>query len=231
MMDRCQERNERDPHPARRPEPKGGPGRRNKKNHPFPIWSTCILFLGLGFTPAFASLSDDQVSTSAKTSLSSSKLKKNFVSWNFLDLPITGRLIVGYEHVFQIADRSYGLYAQYNSPQNYVFKGILTSKYYDKPTGDMFEFPSGAEFFVHFYGKRGTKSIKSFLRSGLSFLKIVGETESAVYLPVGLGARTELSGNFHIWITLSTLKLKISGNRKYNIVLVDPFAVMVEFNF
>jgi hypothetical protein len=153
------------------------------------------------------------------------------LSWNFLDLPITGRLIVGFEHVFQIADRSFGLYAQYNSPQNYVFDGILTTKYADKPTGDMFEFPSGAEFFVHFYGKRGAKSIKSFLRSGLSVLKIVGETKSAVYLPVGLGVRTEFFGKFHIFMTLSTLKLKITGSRKYNIVLVDPFAVMVELNF
>lgn len=158
-------------------------------------------------------------------------MKKNYFSWNFLDLGITGRLIVGYEHVFQIGDRSYGLYAQFNSPQNYVVKGILTTQYADIPTRDMFEFPSGAEFFVHFYGKRGAGSIKSFLRSGLSFLKIVGETKSAVYLPVGLGVRTELFGKFHIFMTLSTLKLKITGSRNYNIVLVDPFAVMVELNF
>lgn len=230
-MDRCRERNDRAPHPAKRPEPKGGSMRRKKKIYPLPIWPMWILFLGLGFTPAFASLSDDQASPSAKASLSSSKLKRNFVSWNFLDLPITGRLIVGCEHVFQIGDRSYGLYAQYNSPQNYVFKGILTTQYADKPTGDMFEFPSGAEFFAHFYGKRGAGSIKSFLRAGLSFLKIVGEAKSAVYLPIGLGVRAEFWGKFHILTTLSTLKLKITGSRNYNIVLVDPFAVMVELNF
>jgi len=140
-------------------------------------------------------------------------------------------MILGYERVFKIADRSLGFYVQLNSPQNKVFNGLLTTKYSDKPTRDMFEFPSGTEFFVHFYGRRGIGAMKSFLRVGLSVLRIVGETKSAIYLPIGLGARTALSNNFHILLTLSTLKLKIAGSRNYNIVLVDPFAVMMEFNF
>jgi hypothetical protein len=193
--------------------------------------SARLLIFGLGFSTAFASFPSGPFSVSPQSTPSSPKMKRNFLSWNFFDLGITGRLIVGYEHVFQIADRSYGLFAQYTSPQNYIFKGLLTTHTADKPTRDMFEFPSGTEFFVHFYGRRGLGAMKSFLRVGLSVLRLVGETKNAVYLPIGLGARTELFGNFHIMLTLSTLKLKITGSRSYNIVLVDPFAVMVEFNF
>jgi len=156
---------------------------------------------------------------------------KNYVAWNPLDMFFSGRFSVGCERIFRLGDRYFGVFAQYTSPMNSVFKGMVTAHQKNVALSDEFQFPSGVDIYLCYHGKGRTRTMRYFPRVGLSFLKNPGMVETATYLAFGPCGRVAFGKNFNVTFGLTTLKIKLWGNRNYNWMQLPLFDFTVGFDF
>jgi len=203
-----------------------------RKNHQdrFRIRTAVVAFFAVGFLSVSNSFPSPPSTDSPEAAPSSPIAFHNLVSWNFFECAMSGRWMFSGEQVFRIAGRSVGLNALYSSRPNVACKGVLTGYNKGKSSGDAYEFFSGVEFFIHYYGKPQSRGMRYFPRIGLSFVQAPEEEGGATYLSAGPGVRAFYGKNFHLFLSLSTVKFKISGNAKYSPFLMNLFSVMVGFN-
>jgi len=179
--------------------------------------AAALVFLSfLGFIGWPAPACAGQASKPPQAPPAAQSAHKTYLSWNPLDLFLSGRLSFGVEHIFRFGNRYFGFYAQYTSPMNSIMNGMVTSGDTADELADEIQFPRSLEFFVNFYGKGRAKALRSYPRIGLSLMKNPAERDSAVYLAIGPCGRLSLGRNFHVTLALTTLKFKLWGGRNYN---------------
>lgn len=190
-----------------------------------------LLFLMIGISAAFAQapFEDSQVRPQAPPA--ARMAHKNYISWNPLDLLLSGRLSVGYEHIFRIGERYFGLSAHYTSPMNSVFGGIVTNFQTGQALSDEFTFPTSVDVFLCLHGKGRSRAMRYYPRIGLSSILNPEEKDRCLYLAFGPCGRITFSKSFHVTFALTTLKLKLQQNKGYNWLQlpVFDFSVGIEF--
>lgn len=196
-----------------------------------------FLLSSLGTSTAFALFPSDSpqnpppAAQAAPAPPAAQRANKNYLSWNPLDVVFSGRLTLGYERMFRIGSRYFGLYFQYTSPMNYIFKGMVTSKDTAVSLSDEIQFPETVDFFINYYGPGRSRGIRYFPRIGLSLVKNPEQTERALYLAIGPSGRAIFGKHIHFVWALTTLKFKLSGNKYYSWMQFPVFDLMVGIDF
>ncbi len=194
-------------------------------------WTTAFFFVLFGFSTASASPDAEQAKPLPQAPPAAKTAHKNYLSWNPLDLVLSGRFSVGYEHIFLLGERYYGLYVQFTSPMNSVIGGIVTNRVTTTALSDEFPFPSSFDFYLCLHGRGRSRTMRYFPRIGLSRLRNTGQSEWGTYLAFGPCGRVSFGKNFQVTFALSTLKLKLQGNREYNWMQLPVFDFMVGLEF
>jgi hypothetical protein len=189
-----------------------------------------FLFLALPFSVSAASAFTDEAPPQKPAPIPV-KIHKNYFSWNPLDLILTGRMVVGYERVFKVGSRTFGLYAQYTSPMNSVWGGIMTAWQNKYSLSDEVIYPSGFELYVNYYAKGRPRQMRYFPRLGLSVLRAPEAIERALYMSIGPCAKVPIGKNGHVVLALTTFKFKLAGNKNYSWMLLPVFDFMVGLDF
>ena len=125
---------------------------------PFRVCLALIFFFTFGLSAAFASHPPDPFQDPPQAPPVARTAHKNYLSWNPIDLAFTGRVTIGYERLFRLGSRYYGLYVQYTSPMNTVFTGIVTGRQTPFALSDEIQFPSGVDVYLYFHGKGTTRT-------------------------------------------------------------------------
>ena len=115
------------------------------------------------------------------------------------------------------------------SKQSVTLRGIIGSR--GHCLARAYVYPSGIDLYVCYYGSGTARKMRYYPRIGLSVLRAEGESEIGTYVSFGPSGRVLFGKNGHATIALTTLKIKLTGNRRYNIFLLPVFDIMVGFNF
>jgi hypothetical protein len=190
-----------------------------------------LLLFALGFTAEPASAVTDEPQKLPQALPAAASANKSYLSWNPMDLIMSGRLSIGVERIFRIGQRYCGLYLQYTSPMNYVFNGLVTGHDSSVSLSDEFQFPSTLDVYFCYYGMGRARTMRYYPRIGISRICNPGETERGTYLAFGPCGRVAFGKNFHVTFALTTLKIKLWGNRNYNWLQLPLFDFMVGIDF
>jgi hypothetical protein len=193
--------------------------------------SAGLFLLAFGISSAFAQAPSEDPQPRPQAPPAARTAHRNYFAWNPMDLFFTGRLTVGFEHIFRIGERYYGLFVQHSSPMNSVFPGMLTVNATPASMADEFTYPESLDVFLCLHGRGRTRAMRYYPRIGLSSILNQGETERGLYLAFGPCGRMSFGKYFHITFGLTTLKIKLRGNSNYNwlqLPLID-FTLGLEF--
>lgn len=197
----------------------------------FRAWTVVFLLFAVGLPAAMASFPVDESQNPPQAPPAAKMAHKNYFSWNPLDMLFSGRFSIGYERIFRVGDRYFGVFAQYTSPMNSVFNGMVTAHQKSVALSDEFQFPSGVDIYLCYHGKGRTRTMRYFPRVGLSFLKNPDVAETGTYLAFGPCGRFAFGKNFHVTFALTTIKIKLQGSKKYNWMQLPLFDFTVGVDF
>ena len=203
----------------------------SSKRHRFCAWTFIALIFAVGLSAATAAFPVDESQTPPQAPPAAILAHKNYFVWNPLDMLFSGRFSVGGERIFRLGDRYFGVYAQYTSPMNSVFNGMVTAHQKNVALSDEFQFPSGFDVYLCYHGKGRTRTMRYFPRIGLSFLNNPGVSETATYVAFGPCGRFAFGKNFNVTFALTTLKIKLKGSKDYNWLQLPLFDFMVGIDF